>query len=195
MKEGLSENELSRRIGISQQVLNRMIAGINLNPKLTTISPIALYFNVPLQELIYGDLSCVHNKISAAKVPFINFSDLQKYGIEISVAKAHQFVSVDMEKNKGFFATEMYDNSMEPKFPLRTILIFEQGKEPFNGDFCLLRTEDNNFLFRQVLFNITQKKYVKCLNPNFEEYKVVPMPVNFYILATLLEARTNFIFR
>ena len=35
--EGISENELAKRVGISQQIINRLITGINTNPKLETI--------------------------------------------------------------------------------------------------------------------------------------------------------------
>jgi transcriptional regulator with XRE-family HTH domain len=194
LNEGISENELSKKIGIPQQVLNRLVTGINLNPKLKTISPIAEYFNIPLQELINCDLTCQSDKnfFNSIKVPFINFVDLQKGGIEAAISKANKFVSVDMKKDKHFFATEMYDNSMDPKFPFGSILIFEQNNDPVNGDFCLLRTEVNEFLFRQVLFKDKTKKYMKCLNPHFSDYKLEIIPVNFYVLATLLESRISF---
>ncbi|MBA2652071.1 MAG: LexA family transcriptional regulator [Tatlockia sp.] len=192
VNEGVSETLLSKKIGIPQQVLNRLVSGINLNPKLTTISHVANYFNIPLQALIYEDLSCRATKFSSIKVPFIHFTDLQGKGIEKAISNTNEFITVDMETKKQFFATEMYDNSMEPKFPFGSILVFEKNKDPANGDFCLLGTENNEFFFRQVLFNAADKKHIKCLNPQFSEYQLVPIPINFYVLATLLESRVSF---
>ncbi|MBA3535154.1 MAG: helix-turn-helix domain-containing protein [Tatlockia sp.] len=195
INEGVSESLLSKKIGMPQQVLNRLVSGINLNPKLTTISQIANYFKIPLQDLIYEDLTCIPIKYESMRVPLINFTDLQKNGIEKAISNTNEFVTVDMDTNKQFFATEMYDNSMEPKFPFGSILVFEKNKDPANGDFCLIRTENNDFLFRQILFKAADKKHIKCLNPQFSEYQLVPMPINFYVLATLLESRVSFNFR
>ena len=190
-KERVSENELSKKIGVPQQVLNRLISGINLNPKITTISQVANYFNLPLQELIYGDLASDKN-LNHIKVPFISFADLPRFDIDTAISSTNKFLTLDIETNGQYFATDMHDDSMEPKFPFGSILIFEKSKNPANGDFCLLRTENNEFFFRQVLFGATGKKHIKCLNPQFDEYKLALIPINFYVLATLLESRVSF---
>jgi transcriptional regulator with XRE-family HTH domain len=51
-KAELSENELSRRTGISQQIINRMLSGENTNPKIATLTPLAHYFHISISQLI-----------------------------------------------------------------------------------------------------------------------------------------------
>ncbi|USQ13729.1 LexA family transcriptional regulator [Legionella lytica] len=194
-KEGISENELSKRIGIPQQMINRIITGINQNPKLSTITPIANYFKISLHELISNaelDTNDTHSLNTQRKIPYIEFKDIEVYGISEALTKSKKFIAADLDYNKNYFATSMNDDSMEPKFSKNTILVFEKEKEPFNGDFCLLKDEGNHYVFRQIMINSSNKKFIKCLNPTSDLYTVIPLPINIYVLATLLESRTFF---
>lgn len=194
-KECISENELSKRVGIPQQMINRLISGENQNPKLSTITPLANYFKVPLHELISNENLDVHNihKVSNQnQIPLLEFKNIEEHGIDYAISNAKKFLTVDLDLNKNYFATKMNDNSMEPKFPQGTILIFDKEKIPFNGDFCLIKDDSNHYIFRQVMINSKNKKFLKCLNPANQEYMLIPLSVNIYVLATLLESRTIF---
>lgn len=192
LQEQISENELSKRVGIPQQVINRLISGSNLNPKLTTISPIANYFKISLHELVFEDVAKAPKEKNSLKVPFISVSDIREFGLDHSITLANKYLTVDYGNLNKFFATEMYDDSMEPKFPCGCILVFEIDKNPSNGDFCLLSDENRNIQFRQVIFNHEDKKHIKSLNPQLSDYKLHKLPANMYIIATLQESRINF---
>lgn len=194
-KERISENELAKRIGIPQQMINRIVTGINQNPKLSTIMPIANYFKVPLQELISDsnlDLDNAQMIHSQLKIPYIEFTDIVEHDINRAISYSKKFIMADLDQTKDYFATTMNDDSMEPKFSKGTILVFEKEKIPFNGDFCLLKDDKNHYVFRQILINATNKKFIKCLNPSDAACTVIPLPVNIYVLATLLESRNFF---
>lgn len=192
-KERISENELAKRIGIPQQIINRIITGINQNPKLSTIIPIANYFKVPLQELISNsDLDNTQMINSQIKIPYIEFTDIVEHDINQAILHSKKFITADLDQTKDYFATTMNDDSMEPKFSKGTILVFEKEKTPFNGDFCLLKDDKNHYVFRQILINSTNKKFIKCLNPVDDGCTVIPLPINIYVLATLLESRSFF---
>ena len=193
LKENISENELSKRLGISQQIINRIISGLNQNPKLSTIMPIAEYFNIPLHELVSNpfDNNLPLKKFNN-KVPYVEFKELKNLGVEKALSSAKRYISIDVDVNCNYFATSMYDNSMEPKFSKGSILVFATHTEAYSGDFCLLKDDSNHYMFRQIMINSLDKKFVKCLNPICEEYDVLPLPINFYILATLLESRNFF---
>jgi transcriptional regulator with XRE-family HTH domain len=194
-QECISENELARRLGIAQQVINRIIAGTNQNPKIATLLPIVNYFNIPLHNFIEGQIKSNLNKSQDTqihKIPFVDFREIKSLGVEQAILITKKFISVDLTNNKNYFATCMYDDSMEPKFSKGTILVFEETKEAVSGDFCLLKGDNNHYMFRQVIINSMDKKFIKCLNPIGEEFSAIPLPVNFYVLATLLESRTAF---
>lgn len=194
-QEGISESELSRRLGLTQQVINRMISGSNKNPKIDTLMPIANYFNVPLHDIIENHLAVNFNtKIvtETHKIPYIEFRDIKNLGVEVALSVATRYISVDINGKNNYFATSMYDDSMEPKFPKGTILILEKTENIISGDFCLLKGDNDNYMFRQVIISSINKKFIKCLNPTNTDFNALPLPVNFYVLATLLEARTIF---
>ncbi|CEK09262.1 LexA family transcriptional regulator [Legionella hackeliae] len=194
-EENISENEFSKRIGIPQQMINRIISGENQNPKLSTITPIANYFKIPLQELISNancDSTSSRITLTPNKIPYITLEEIKEHGIGNAILHAKKFITIDLDKSKNYFATTMNDNSMEPKFSKGTILVFDKEKEPNNGDFCLLKCEDKHYVFRQIMINSTNKKFIKCLNPTSHEYNIIPLPINIYVLATLLESRTLF---
>lgn len=196
IKERINESELSKRTGVSQQVINRMVTGINTNPKLETLMPIANYFKVPLQHLVSNNFEKNKNlQNNSIQVPFFTFKEIKQFGIDAAAVNAKKFISVDScsDTEKFYFATSMYDDSMEPKFPKGCILVFEKTDHIFNGDFCLLVSDDNNFAFRQVMINSSNKKFIKCLNPNHPEYEeILPLAINYYVLASLLESRMIF---
>jgi len=193
-KEQLSENELSKRIGIPQQIINRIISGINQNPKLSTITPIANYFKIPLQDLISTNgVEEGHGIIEhSSQIPYLDFQELEELGVDKALTLANRFITVDADRDKNYFATSMYDDSMEPKFSFGSILIFEKDKKAHNGDFCLLAGEDNKYIFRQIMINPMEKKFIKSLNPTYNEFNLMPLSINIYVLATLIQSRTSF---
>lgn len=194
-RESISENELSRRLGVAQQIINRMISGTNQNPKIATLMPIANYFNIALHDLIQKPLANVENQnyeTQTLKIPYIEFREIKKLGIEEAVLATKKYISADFNDNKNYFATTMYDDSMEPKFPKGAILVFEKTEEIYSGDFCLIKGDDNHYMFRQILINSLDKKFIKSLNPREDDFNALPLPINFYVLATLLESRTIF---
>ena len=194
-QEGISENELSRRLGIAQQVINKIISGANQNPKISTLMPIANYFNIALHNFIETPIANIQNQNNLSKtnkIPYLDFREIKTLGVEEAILVTQKYISADFSDKKDYFATSMYDNSMEPKFPKGTILVFEKTEEAFSGDFCLLKGDNNHYMFRQILINSMDKKFIKCLNPTGDAFDAIPLPVNFYVLATLLESRTIF---
>ena len=83
------------------------------------------------------------------------------------------------------------DGALGPKFSFADEIL-EKEKIPFNGDFCLLKDDTNHYVFRQILINSTNKIFIKCLNPIDDAFTVIPLPINIYVLATLLESRSFF---
>lgn len=192
-KEDISENEFSKRIGISQQSINKIITGQSLNPRLSTLVTIADYFKIPLQQMISNHIIQDRIQIPAihtVSVPFVDFDDLNMSGLETAIMNSKKYINVELSSKDNCFATSMYDESMEPKFSIGSVLVFNKDKKLNHGDFCLLKGEDEQYMFRQVLINSSDKKFIKCLNPKFLEYNSSPLSVNLYVLATLFESRT-----
>src|SRR3990167_4433236 len=141
----LSENELARRTGIPQQVINRILSGENQNPKIATLSPLANYFMVSISQLIGdGDIQLSEAKLNTKhfgwqEIPLLDWNELSKLPLDKLLLNSKDKLSIDISHSGMVFATRMVGNSMEPKFTEGTLLIFDSHKKPSNGDFVLLR--------------------------------------------------------
>ena len=51
-REGISEAELSRRCGVTQPMINRIVNAKTDNPKLKTLLRISRYFGISITELV-----------------------------------------------------------------------------------------------------------------------------------------------
>lgn len=194
--EMISENELARRTGVSQQIINRILSGENTNPKIATLSPLANYFMITISQLIGEELSSSEkkthtNQSDLQKIPLIEWNNLETLTISNSVLiTASNKLLIDLQPTEGMFAVKMQGNSMEPKFSNDTLLIFDLNKTPVNADFVLLSSSGEvtlrQFFFKQSL------SYKKCLNPKYKDYKLSIIHKDSKYLGTLIQSRTNY---
>lgn len=188
----LSENELARRTGISQQIINRIISGSNTNPKLATITPLARYFKVPLHEFILGDISCIDSVATPlVKIPYINLTTLSSNTLENAMHKANHYIYFENTDDKLLFAIDIDDPAMESKFPRGTLLILEYGAPANDGHFCLIKTKDEQYIFRKLTVNDLGEPCINGLNHNHPDFEVKPLMGE--IVAILIQSRTTFV--
>lgn len=192
----ISENELARRTGVSQQIINRILSGENKNPKIATLNPLASYFMVSISQLI-GDevfnqatLSTVHH--GWREIPIIDYELLAKAPLHELMMLSKEKLLVDVKASNKVFAIKMYDDSMEPKFSKGTLLIFVSNKKPANGDFALFMLPNDKIIFRQVVIK-NNKFYQKSINPNSENYKLTPLNDELKCCGLLIQSRTDHI--
>lgn len=195
----ISENELARRTGVSQQIINRILSGENKNPKIATLNPLASYFMVSISQLIGDEISNQDtmlntNHLGWDKIPLIDWELLTKFSTSELIMRSQEKVLVDVQLSTNIFAIKMFDNTMEPKFSKGTLLIFNPSKKPANGDFALLGLQNNEVAVRQV-FMKNNKPYRKCLNPNSKDYKITPLNEEAVYLGLLIQSRTDHIKR
>lgn len=196
-KAQLSENELSRRTGIPQQMINRILSGINKNPKIATLFPLASYFMISLSQLI-GDepinkeikLNIFHSGWN--EIPLFEWNMLDQVLSQFTVPKSKKRILVDLDVSQHCFATTLKGNEMEPKFPDNTILVFDNKKEMVNGSFGLFYDyNENRIVFRQILIK-KEQCYVKCLNPKSEYYKPKLTSNKSRFLSLLIQSKFNY---
>ncbi|HHF7349426.1 TPA: helix-turn-helix domain-containing protein [Legionella feeleii] len=192
----ISENELARRTGVSQQIINRILSGENKNPKIATLNPLASYFMVSISQLI-GEEEFNQSMLSTAhhgwrEIPVINYELLAKAPAYELMMLSGEKLLVDVKASNKVFAIKMYDESMEPKFSKGTLLIFDSSKKPANGDFALFMLPNDKIVFRQVFIK-NNKFYQKSLNPNSENYKLTSLNDELKCCGLLIQSRTDYI--
>lgn len=195
----ISENELSRRTGVPQQVINRILSGENKNPKIATLSPLANYFMVSISQLIGDDIQASETKLNTQhsgwqEIPLIDWKSLGKSPLDELLSNSKDKLSIDITPADKVFAVRMVCNSMEPKFTEGTLLIFDPYKKPSSGDFVLLHLSDNEVIVRQIFIK-KGKIYKKCLNPRCKDYKLTLLSQDCSYLGSLIQSRTDYITR
>lgn len=197
-KSNLSENELSRRTGVPQQIINRILLGQNKNPKIATLIPLANYFMVSVSQLI-GDepfnnketnLNVTH--VGWNEVPIIEYNIINPFILNELITKATSKILVDIQINPGCFAVKLEDNSMEPKFPKGALLTFDSTRKIANAIFGLVYIySERKTVFRQIFIK-HEKIYIKCLNPIFSCYKIKEICSEDKCLGMLIQSKIDY---
>jgi len=187
----LSENELARRTGVSQQIINRLLSGENTNPKIATLTPLANYFMVSISQLI-GDQTAPIAPVGWKEVPLLDWSALSTTPIETLLTQKHDMILVDIASNRRRFATYMTGHAMAPTFSEGTILIFDVNKEAQHDDFVLLQTTKQELMVRQWVLK-ENTPYYKSLNPTELDYYPTELTSDHKRIGTLVQSRTNYI--
>ncbi len=195
----ISENELARKTGVAQQVINRILSGENKNPKIATLSPLANYFMVSISQLIGDENFDVKPKLNTVhlgwqEIPIIDWDFLSKKSLNELLSQSNEKILVDIGFSKNIFALRMNDDSMEPKLSNGAILVFDPNKKPSNGDFSLLELPNNEIEVRQILIK-GKKIYKKCLSPSHKDYKSTQISEDTKYLGLLIQSRTDHIIR
>ena len=163
----VTPTELSRRTGIKQPIIHRLIVGENINPKLATIKPICDYFMITVSQLIGeenigaawdGLTSCKHEGWEG--VPIISWNQIAFFPLGEDYS---EYVFVDSEVTPEMFALTIPDESMEPVFLKNCKIVIDLNQSPSELDYVIARISCNIFSIRQIII-ISDKKYITPVN-------------------------------
>lgn len=205
--EKIRPSELARRTGVPQPTIHRMVTGTCPRPHMSSIKPIADYFGLTPEQLkgeevIYGlNMFKLDGLNDWAKIPLVAWKQLKvwprqeyEYSITeqgVSAKKREQVITyTDASVKRNAFAVYANDSSMLPNFPEATLLIFDPDKEIKDDSFILIRLENGDVIFRQLIVKNGQR-YYKVLNQKINQ---IPKSINYNdeILGVLVQARQEF---
>ena len=117
----ISEHELSRRTGIKQPIIHRLLSGENKNPTISTLKPLADYFTVSTSQLI-GEQDIEnswsgftsHKHQGWKEIPLINWDQVATSQDNREFSKV---ISVDCNVGNEAFALLIKDSKHGTSFP------------------------------------------------------------------------------
>jgi SOS-response transcriptional repressor LexA len=192
--------ELARKTGVSQPTLQRMVTGNSENPHVSSLKPIADYFNVTLKQLKGIDpipwlYPITPEEAGWTRVPLLSAEEAvtcKKYLTSKARVKTHEMVMTDVKVSQQAYALRMHDASMEPLFPKGTLLIMDANREPKDRSYVAVALRNYpHAIFRQLLID-GRHRYLKPLSPDFDQYKMKIVSEDDKILGVLLQARRNY---
>lgn len=192
--DNISGVELSKKCGVPVSTINRILAGTVVDPKISTLKPLADYFGITVDQLLgYAALpeqfSMNLQKLSptiALPVFGLNKSNF----LSKSTKRWFTWVTEKQAQSKDVFAISIATEEFEPIFSKDSIIIIEPSMlPPQNDDYVALIFENNeNISLRK--YKITDNEhYLVPLNPQFKA--VLCSEKKHDLLGVISEAHTK----
>ncbi|MDR5615469.1 MULTISPECIES: S24 family peptidase [unclassified Arsenophonus] len=164
--------ELSRRIGMPQPTLHRMLSGEVKSPRLEIVQKIANFFRVEANELLYKDLSTTNiyeerditsfTRIELNAIPF-NFCKVPVLGTtqlggggywnskESSIEHDYGYIVWPTE-DKDAFALRCQGESMMPRIQHGEFVVMEPNYKYKPGDEVLVQDDNGQVMVKTFLY-------------------------------------------
>lgn len=179
--KGVSESDLSRILNVPYNTIKRLINGSTTDPRASTLTLIANYFSVSVDQLLGKQplFSNNNQKIIAdvnKSLPILHWKDVQNWEKTIDLLKTKNHLDwITLDSNeKGSFALKVFGESMWPQFQENTILIIDPTRAVKNRDFVVVYIKKNKeIVFRQLIIDGTYK-LLKAVNTIFPIIEIDP---------------------
>ncbi len=174
----MTEAELSRRAGVPQPTLHRILAGGTTSPGSKTLIPLANFFCVSINQLIGVDPlpekrvqgQFNPNIVGWSPVPVLSWddaADLKKFFSEVQKKSWEKWTSTDVQVGEEAFALIVEKPMATDDFPTGTIMVFETASKANSGDFVIVKIEGNKSVVLRQLISDGDQKYLRPLHPDF----------------------------
>lgn len=197
-EQHIKTTELARQIGLPQATVHRIVSGASPRPHLTSLKPLADFFSVSIEQLkgqepiesLLGATGGISPNVNM--VPMIPWEQASNWQNMLKDQAKLRSILTDISINPRTFATQMTDSSMDPQFPLGTILIIDPEKEPQDRRFVLAQLKDpQQIVFRQLIID-GQNRYLKPLSPDLEQFAMNKLTDDDEICGVLVQARKDY---
>ncbi len=188
----ISEAELARKIKVPRATINRLVSGRTPDPRASTLSSIAEYFSITVDQLLGKQLSVPDKLNVGPSIPILKWEEILSWEENISQRSLlgnEELITHDPSIEKGKFCLRVISDAMVPQFQENSLLIIDPNKEATNGDFVIAyRIKNDEVLFRKLLLDgkFRLLKAVNELFPNVELQK------NDKIIGVVIQVRKNF---
>ena len=192
----ISRHELHRQTGVPTSTIQRMCVEEKPNPTISTLKPIAKFFNITLNQLI-GDSPLPNDaRIGMTfqkqetwhNIPVITWQEAIKWPNGDIDILSKPIVSTDINTNENMFALEIPNNDWVG-FRKGTILIVDPKSSPLDRGFVIA--------YKKGLDKATIKKHLiydgeVYLEPLNKIFKTVELSNDFLIIGTVVQLKLDF---
>lgn len=190
----ISEAEIARKIDVPRATINRLVSGRTPDPRASTLSAIAEYFSISVDQLM-GKNPVFSQSSSAAlgqNLPILTWEKVlhwENHTRLCDVTKDTDCISYDPSIQEGRFCLRVTSDAMTPQFQENSILIVNPTKVAVNRDYVivhLIRTDE--IIFRQLLID---GKY-RCLKAINGLFPMIELHNDDRIVGVVIQGRNTF---
>ncbi len=159
----ISVTELSRRTGVKQPIIHKLVTGENTNPKIATLQPITDYFEITINQLIEEeDIEILWHGLTKPDHKGWREIPLAQWCHDLKKPIFNEVALVNYEVHAAMFALLIEDTSMEPIFSKNCLILIDTTHIAAEFDYILIRLKEK-FKLRQYI-SINNTKYIVPLN-------------------------------
>ena len=187
----LTVAELARRVNLPQPTIQRIAAGVYKTPRISTLQPIAEYFDLTINQL-RGFETIPYLSSIKKTIKSISLLNRQQVNLWPTIEKnTTQYVISEINLGEKSFAMYMPDSSMDPLIPKGSTLLVDPSKVPHYGSYIVVKLQNySEVIVRQLITDATDK-FIKALSPEFNQLKMNLLTEKDMILGIIVEVRLN----
>lgn len=103
-------------------------------------------------------------------VPIIEWEEILHFPHKIDLS-AKRWTSTDTDFSPPSFAVTVKEDSMEPRYPVGTLLLVDLAQKPNHRDFALFALDKHTVCFKQLV-EVKGDMFMRALNPNYPLEKI-----------------------
>ena len=161
----ISESQLAKALDVSVMTIRRVVSGETADPRISTLSSIANYFDINIDDLLKKNIMPIQliTKKSSYFVPILKWHELADICLNdhVDFSKLDNWYhigssSINLGKNS--FALHSKP-SLEPRYPEGALLIIDPCERPLDNDVLLIKSKNDHSISLREL-QIDSPKWV-----------------------------------
>lgn len=174
----IKEAQLAKALNVPRATINKIHSGKILDPRSSTLSIIANYFGITIDQLmgkspLFGD-----TLMKFIKVPIIELDRLKNFKQalnKIDFINHENWILIEydnQQSNHDLFAVKVYGDAMLPYFDEQTTIIIDSDSEVANRKYVLAYIASLNEVILRQIFVDGNTRVLKPINTIFESKKL-----------------------
>lgn len=186
---GLNPTEFASMARIPRATVQKLLDGLTENPRNITLTAITKFFDVSIENLLYGDVVKTAQEIS--QLPLLKRSEVDEWLAKGAVTRTSSYHMLTTSRKVSDRAFAIVCNETgSAVFRSGSHLIFDPNIEPSDDSYVLIKLFDHNeMLFRQISIDVGVT-FVKSISSQLSSASRVRDGDK--IIATLIQAQINF---
>ncbi len=192
-KNNINVTELAKNINLPQPTIQRLVTGKTSDPKLSTLTLIANYFSITIDQLLGNtpieNISTSHSyKIHTA--PIVSWKiaiGIKEFFDNPEIKNWKDWISIDIENSPFSFGLRTKP-SMEPRFINGSILSIDPNKKPVDGDLIIVHYQNTEeATIRELIFDGPKHAVRSITDQTSEE-----LTDNIKIIGVVIQTRFSY---
>lgn len=191
--------DLARATGLPQQTVQRIVAGNCTRPHISSLEPIAEFFNLSVAQL-KGEKPISWQstelipliEMGIRQVPLLDWIEIEDWEKNKNGFITHKNVVTQVPVSDLAFALTIKDASMEPIFPIGSLVIIDPNKPYRDRSYVVVKLERlQEPILRYLILNAGDK-FVKPISPDLENFSMHMLKSCDIIFGPLVEAKQQY---